>query len=97
EPNLRSSGALWVPSTSVLDYPLVLTKLAQDVTRRGGTVRLGSEVDRVSVADADRPQVQVGDEVLRADRVVICAGLQADRLCAAAGIDAPAKIVPFAG
>jgi L-2-hydroxyglutarate oxidase LhgO len=41
--------------------------------------------------------VLAGGQVYRFDRLVICAGLQSDRLAVAAGYDADPRIVPFLG
>ena len=78
EPHVAGFRALHVPESAVIDYQAVLHALADDVRAKGGEVLLGHKVDRV-------------DE-LGAGRVVVCAGLQADRL-------APTehRIVPFRG
>ena len=79
EPNVRGLQALHVPETAVIDFRAVLAALAEDVRERGGKVVLGQEVRRV--------------EDLPADRVVVCAGLQADRLSPGSGY----RIAPFRG
>ena len=79
EPNVRGLQALHVPETAVIDFRAVLAALAEEVRERGGNVVLGQEVRRV--------------EDLPADRVVVCAGLQADRLSPGSGY----RIAPFRG
>lgn len=78
EPHVAGFRALHVPESAVIDFHAVLDALADDVRAKGGEVLLGQKVDSV-------------DE-LAADHVVVCAGLQADRL-------APTehRIVPFRG
>jgi (S)-2-hydroxyglutarate dehydrogenase len=79
EPNVRGLQALHVPETAVIDFRAVLAGLAEDVRERGGEVLLGQEVRRV--------------EDLPASLVVVCAGLQADRLSPGSGY----RIAPFRG
>ncbi|HET7759781.1 MAG TPA: L-2-hydroxyglutarate oxidase, partial [Gaiellaceae bacterium] len=78
EPHVAGFRALHVPESAVIDFKAVLAALADDVRARGGEVLLGRQVERV-------------DE-LAADRVVVCAGLQADRLA-----HTEHRIVPFRG
>ncbi|AOP52125.1 FAD-dependent oxidoreductase [Brevibacterium aurantiacum] len=51
------------------------------------------ERDRPAARERDRPDRAEGTEVF--DLVIVCAGLQADRLAAAAGFDEGPRIVPF--
>ena len=79
EPHVRGVRALHVPETAVIDFRVVLAALAEEVRERGGEVLLRQEVRRV--------------EDLSAKRVVVCAGLQADRLSRGSGH----RIAPFRG
>lgn len=79
EPHVRGIRALHVNETGAIDYRVVARAYAGDVLELGGELRLGQEVT-------------TPDE-LPAERVVVCAGLQADRL---AGQTDP-RIVPFRG
>lgn len=78
EPHVTGVRALHIPESAVIDYRIVLRALADDVQARGGEVLLGHEVTHV-------------DEV-PAQRVVVCAGLQADRLAGSGH-----RIAPFRG
>jgi (S)-2-hydroxyglutarate dehydrogenase len=97
EPHVAGIAALHSPTTAIVDYVAVTEALAADARTAGATVRTGFE------AAAFRPtggQVVVtgtsGEEVV-ADRVVLCAGLQVDRLARLAGDDDAPRIVPFRG
>lgn len=78
EPHVSGFGALHVPESAVIDFRTVLHALADDVRAGGGEVLLGRRVERV-------------DE-LAAGRIVVCAGLQADRLARTEH-----SIIPFRG
>ncbi|HWF56641.1 MAG TPA: L-2-hydroxyglutarate oxidase [Solirubrobacteraceae bacterium] len=82
EPHIRGLAALHVPETGVIDFAAVARAYADEVTRLGGSVRLGVRVDDV--------------RALGARRVVTCGGLWSDRLAAQTGVPAH-RISPFRG
>jgi (S)-2-hydroxyglutarate dehydrogenase len=96
EPNVVGLGALFVPSTGIVDYRLVSEALRQKVVALGGEVALGAEVDRL-VESAGAVEVGAGDRSWSAEQVVACAGLQADRVARLGGLDPDFRIVPFRG
>ncbi|WP_433467630.1 L-2-hydroxyglutarate oxidase [Spirillospora sp. CA-128828] len=96
EPHAAGVAALHSPTTAIADFPAVARSLAEDVTKGGGEVRLGFEVVRIGRA-GDRVTVASPHEELTFDRLVVCAGLQSDRVARLAG-DSPAPaIIPFRG
>lgn len=97
EPNVRGLRALHVPSAAIVDFARVTASLADDLHAAGGEVRYRSGV--VSIAQA-AGEVRIGTRGgggVVADRVVICAGLHADRLARLAGGPPEPRIVPFRG
>jgi L-2-hydroxyglutarate oxidase LhgO len=96
EPHVRGVAALHSPRTAITDYAAVTRSLAHGAKRRGADVRLGCPVTAVR---------HRGDEVLvgtsagwdAVDLVIVCAGLQVDRVAALAGDDPDPRIVPFRG
>ena len=96
EPHVRGVGALHSPETAIVDYRAVSERLAQEIGELGGAVRCGVEV--VRVRDGRRPRVELRDgSAIETDRVIVCAGLQSDRLARASGESAAPRIVPFRG
>jgi (S)-2-hydroxyglutarate dehydrogenase len=96
EPHVQGIGALHSPHTAIVDYRAVCASLAEEIRGLGGAVRCETPVARVR--DAPRPSVELRDgSSLVADRVIVCAGLQADRLARASGQPASPRIVPFRG
>ncbi|MFB4311545.1 L-2-hydroxyglutarate oxidase [Actinomadura sp. GTD37] len=96
EPHAAGVAALHSPTTAIADFPAVARAFADDVVQSGGEVRLGFEVVRLGRA-GDRVTVASRREELVFDRLVVCAGLQSDRVARLAG-DAPAPaIIPFRG
>jgi L-2-hydroxyglutarate oxidase LhgO len=96
EPHAAGVAALHSPQTAIVDFTAVARAYADDVTAAGGTVRLGFEVTEI------RPNKTVTVQAAKSeaeefDRLVVCAGLQSDRVARLAGdTDGPA-IVPFRG
>jgi L-2-hydroxyglutarate oxidase len=97
EPNVRGVGALFVPATGIVDYSAIARAMGDVVRQRGGEITLGALVTDL-VEDADEVSVRLDTtEPVRASQVVVCAGLQADRLARRAGIEVDFQIVPFRG
>ena len=97
EPHVRGIAALHSPHTAIVDYGAVAHSLAAGITAGGGQVRTGARVARVEDTGAGARVHLHGGEVVHADRVIVCAGLQGDRLAAASGAAADPRIVPFRG
>jgi (S)-2-hydroxyglutarate dehydrogenase len=103
EPHAAGIAALHSPETAITDFRAVAQALADELAERGGTVRTGVEaacVRRAAAANGSGGGAVVelaGGEQLHADRVVVCAGLHADRLARASGEPAEPRIVPFRG
>jgi len=96
EPAIAGTRALHSPSTGVVDFAAVTRRLAAIITGRGAQVRRGEEV--VSLRPAGE-QVRLRTERAewRFDAVVVCGGLQGDRIARRAGLDPSPAIVPFRG
>lgn len=97
EPNVAGVAGLHSPSTSIVDFAAVTRALAEDAVERGAQIRLGADVvgiddrhDGITLTTRERGEVRV-------DQVVLCAGLQADRVAALAGDGPDPVVVPFRG
>ncbi|HTT30091.1 MAG TPA: L-2-hydroxyglutarate oxidase [Solirubrobacteraceae bacterium] len=97
EPHVRGVAALHSPETAIADFAAVANAYAAEITAAGGEIRTGAPVARVH-QDGSRPAVELTDgSTIEGDRVIVCAGLQADRLALASGEPAEPRIVPFRG
>ncbi|KGN41726.1 L-2-hydroxyglutarate oxidase [Knoellia aerolata] len=103
EPHVTGLGALHVHATGITDYVAVCRALAADVVATGGSVRTSVAV--VGIEETTDAVTLTLDEhgwrtTESARRVVVCGGLQADRLAAMSGLNTGAdsfQIVPFRG
>ncbi|MDX6690213.1 MAG: (S)-2-hydroxyglutarate dehydrogenase [Solirubrobacteraceae bacterium] len=97
EPHATGLAALHSPNTGIVDFGAVCARLADDVHKAGGEVRLNWSVAGVRDAGrAIRLRSGTGDEVA-GTRSVFCAGLWSDRLAELAGADPDPRIIPFRG
>ena len=94
EPNARGVAGLHTPETAIADFAAVARAFAARITAAGGEIRTGAGVARV---DHDATVELTDGSRIQADRVIVCAGLQADRLAIASGEPAEPRIVPFRG
>jgi L-2-hydroxyglutarate oxidase LhgO len=95
EPHVAGVGALWSPDTGVIDYRLVAAALADEIRAAGGTILLGREVQAIRETADERVLETTGGPVHARD-LIVCGGLQADKLAAMTGTRGP-RIVPFRG
>jgi L-2-hydroxyglutarate oxidase len=93
---VRGVGALFVPATAITDYGAIARTMGTVAGERGATVELGVEVTGIEES-ADSVTIRVGERRITAGRLVVCAGLQADRLARMARAPVEFQIIPFRG
>lgn len=97
EPHINGLGALFLPATGIVDYRQVCRVLAEQIEASGGRVLLGRRVTSLA-EDADGVTIVLqGAEPIRAAWLVVCGGIQADRLARMAGVGDGFAMVPFRG
>ena len=97
EPHVVGVAGLHSPQTAIVDFQAVAEALAADASARGLKVWTGHEaVGFHEAADGVRIRSSAGGD-WSFDRLILCAGLQSDRLAALAGDDRDPAIVPFRG
>ncbi|KRE55473.1 L-2-hydroxyglutarate oxidase [Phycicoccus sp. Soil748] len=96
EPSARGLAALHSPRTAITDYGAVARAMAVQVVRSGGAVHLATEVTEITRAVGGlHVSTAAGVEVF--DQVVVCAGLQADRVSRRVDHSDDPRIIPFRG
>ncbi len=96
EPGVAGVAGVHSPLTAVVDFREVAHSMLVDLRGVGAEVRLGETVKDLRRVGGVTRVVTDRDE-LPADHVVICAGLQADRVARRAGDQRGPQIVPFRG
>ena len=96
EPYAVGLAALHSPRTAITDFVAVAEAMGKEILDSGGEIHLDTAVTGVE-PKAGRIDVRCGQARHRVDRLVLCAGLQADRLARVAGDTDGPRIVPFRG
>lgn len=96
EPNIIGLGALFVRVTGIVDYPEMARAMAKELEEAGGEVVLNCAVTGIAEGP-DSVSVATSTGLYEARQLIVCGGLQADRLAKMAGVDVDFQIVPFRG
>ncbi|MEV4311319.1 L-2-hydroxyglutarate oxidase [Actinocrispum sp. NPDC049592] len=96
EPEVSCVAALRVHSTGIIDFPAVCSALVRKLVAGGAELRLSTPALAIR-SRAGRVEIATGSDIVRADALVNCAGLQSDRVARLAGLTPRAQIVPFRG
>ncbi|MGY1619969.1 L-2-hydroxyglutarate oxidase [Geodermatophilus sp. SYSU D00691] len=97
EPAAVGEAALHSPRTAIVDYRAVARAMADELRQIGHDVRLGFEVTALRRELGGGVVVCSEEEAFAVDRLVVCAGLQTDRVSRLAGDEKGPAIVPFRG
>ena len=96
EPHARGIQGLFVPDTGIVDFEAVAAAYAAEVRRRGGTIEFERRFQHCTRRDSELVLTTSRGE-LRCRHLVACAGLYADRVARACGVDPGVRIVAFRG
>ncbi|GAA4721871.1 L-2-hydroxyglutarate oxidase [Promicromonospora umidemergens] len=99
EPNVRGQAALLSPATGVVDFREVARAMARDIDELGGRVITRSQARSIRELAGPSGEVVVGSDTgeYRTRKLVVCAGLQADRVAAMGGLTVDFQVIPFRG
>jgi (S)-2-hydroxyglutarate dehydrogenase len=96
EPHARGLMALHSPQTAITDYVAIAEAFAGEITAGGSEIRLSTPVTGIQRA-VGGIEVRSERDRHRVDRLVVCAGLQADRVSRQVDGQESPRIVPFRG
>src|SRR6266403_1707289 len=97
EPRIAGLAALLVPSTGIVDYRRVALARAEEIRKLGGETRVRTCVHGIAERSVEVEISPAEGEPILAGQLIVCAGLQADRLARSAGLDVQLRIIPFRG
>lgn len=97
EPEVACVQALRVSSTATIDFPGVCAAMVGELSDAGADLRLDTRVLGIHQRASGGVEVRTSAGAVRADALVNCAGLHADRVARLAGMTPSAQIVPFRG
>lgn len=96
EPNVRGQGALLVPSTGIVDYSEICRAMGCRIEALGGEIHLSTRVSGIRETTA-AVDIDCEGKSWRAKKLIVCGGLQSDRLAMSAGLSIDHRIIPFRG
>ena len=96
EPHCAGKRGLFVPETGIIDYKQMCEKLVVRITALGGEIRLGEKIESIS-SSLGQQRVSTSHSSYDSKVVVVCAGLQADRLASKMDRNLDLRILPFRG
>ena len=97
EPHIAGQAAFLVPSTGIVDYRRVSVAMGTAIRALGGEIRCNSAVRGIQERGSEVRIAIDAQEPVTAARLVVCAGLQSDRLARIAGLSPGLRIIPFRG
>ncbi|MGC2240687.1 MAG: L-2-hydroxyglutarate oxidase [Acidimicrobiia bacterium] len=96
EPYAAGLAALHSPTTAITDYVAIAQSYARDIEEAGGRILLSSEVTGIE-RRVGSIEVRTERDARKVGRLVVCAGLQSDRVAEPVDGESAPRIVPFRG
>ena len=96
EAHATGLAALHSPATAITDFVAVAHAIAEDIESEGGRILLSAPITSIERSPGSIEVIGGGDRH-RVDRLVICAGLQSDRVAEPVDGESSPRIVPFRG
>ena len=96
EPHATGVAALHSPHTAITDFTRIARSFADDIAGAGGEIRFSFPVTGIKASGAGL-EVASGEQTVRVDNLIICAGIHADAVSRLAGDDPGPRIIPFRG
>jgi L-2-hydroxyglutarate oxidase len=96
EPHASALRAIRSPSTAIVDYKEVCAAMTRELTSRGFVIQTGARVTSIARTGGGLDLV-TPRTVVRARRIVNCAGLYSDVVARLAGARVDVRIIPFRG
>ncbi|MCW8346042.1 L-2-hydroxyglutarate oxidase [Vibrio sp. ZSDZ65] len=104
EPNIIGLGAIYVASTSIVDYRLVTEHMALEFEANGGIIQLETKVtaliehdDQIIIGCVKHDKEKVKELTITSQFLITCSGLMADRMTQLLGIKTDFQIIPYRG
>ncbi|NSY40852.1 L-2-hydroxyglutarate oxidase [Leisingera sp. ANG59] len=97
EPNITGRAGLLSPATGIADYAAIVRKMAELFTGAGGEITHNTDVTGINETANDVNLTLSNGQRLKTGRLIVCAGLNADRLAGMCGLADDFAIVPFKG
>lgn len=96
EPRINGVGAIHVHATGIADYPAIAQRMGEQFVQAGGRLLLECRVQDITEVEGG-VRLATPRGPISAGHVIVCAGIQADRMARLAGLEPGFVMVPFRG
>lgn len=96
EPNITGLEALYSPETAIVDYKLIALRLSEVLSTIGVKIIFDETIAEIAET-AEEVKLKTKSLEITCEQLIVCAGLQSDRLAEMAGLEIDFKIIPFRG
>lgn len=96
EPNIAGCAAVRLPDTAIVDYSQIARSLLEDFVANGGTFLPSTTLIGIDSRHG-KTALNTQRGMIGCEHLVVCGGLQSDRIIRMAGLVCDVKVVPFRG
>ncbi len=96
EPNVNGAGAIWSPTTGIVDYGRMTVRMIELFMEAGGEVHYSEPVQMLREGESV-VVIETARRNLEAAHVISCGGLTSDRIVKMLGLKLDFRIIPFRG
>jgi L-2-hydroxyglutarate oxidase len=98
EPYVESIGGIWVPCTGIIDYRGATEKMVEIALGKNESSKLALNEEVVSIeSEGGKKEIITKKNTYTATNIIVCGGLQADRLARKDQVDIKERVVGFRG
>ena len=98
EPHVNGVAGIWVPCTGIIDFVGATNKMLQVATSLNSHSRCYTSSEVINIQQLENHKViHCKDKIIKSKYLIVCAGLQADRLAKADDVQLNERVVGFRG
>ena len=98
EPHVNGVAGIWVPCTGIIDFVGATNKMLQVATGLNSHSRCYTSNEVINIQQLENYKViYCKDKIIKSKYLIVCAGLQADRLAKADDVQLNERVVGFRG
>ena len=98
EPHVNGVAGIWVPCTGIIDFVGATNKMLQVAIGLNSHSRCYTSIEVIDIEQHENHKViHCKDKIIKSKYLIVCAGLQADRLAKADDVQLNERVVGFRG
>jgi len=98
EPHVNGVAGIWVPCTGIIDFVGATNKMLQVATGLNSHSRCYTSSEVINIQQLENHKViHCKDKIIKSKYLIVCGGLQADRLAKADDVQLNERVVGFRG